>query len=72
MNNSPSNLINDSSGKLCAAKIAFWITLISCLVKIFIQDSPDYAGLAMFLSPVAAVYFGRSHTKSVRECAKNV
>lgn len=58
------DLIHDKDGKLCAAKTAFWITLISCLVKIFIQDAPDYAGLAMFLSPVAAVYFGRSKTKA--------
>lgn len=58
------DLIQDKEGKLCAAKAAFWITLISCLVKIFMQDAPDYAGLAMFLSPVAALYFGRSHTKA--------
>ena len=58
------DLVKDSTGKICAAKVAFWITLISCLTKIFMQDAPDYAGLAMFLSPVAALYFGRSQTKA--------
>jgi len=58
------DLVCDKDGKVCAAKMAFWITLISCLVKIFMQEAPDYAGLAMFLSPVAALYFGRSHTKA--------
>jgi len=58
------DMIQDKNGKLCAAKVAFWLTLLSCLAKVFIQDTPDYAGLAMFLSPVAALYFGRSHTKA--------
>ena len=58
------DLAYDKDGKLCAAKVAFWITLLSCLTKIFMQEAPDYAGLAMFLSPVAAVYFGRSDTKA--------
>jgi len=58
------DLVKDSDGKICAAKIAFWITLLSCLAKIFMQDAPDYGGLAVFLSPVAALYFGRSHTKA--------
>lgn len=58
------DLIYDKDGKICAAKTAFWVTLITCLVNIFIQDTPDYAGLAIFLSPVAALYFGRSHTKA--------
>jgi hypothetical protein len=58
------DLICDKDGKICAAKVAFWLTLFSCLGKIFIQDAPDYSGLAMFLSPVAALYFGRSHTKA--------
>ena len=58
------DLIKDSNNKVCAAKIAFWVTLIACLIKIFMQDAPDYSGLAMFLSPVAALYFGRSQTKA--------
>ena len=58
------DLICDKNGKVCAAKTAFWITLMACLVKIFMQDAPDYTGLAMFLSPVAALYFGRSRTKA--------
>ncbi len=61
------DIIHDKDGKLCAAKMAFWITLISCLVKIFMQDAPDYSGLALFLTPVSAVYFGRSHTKAKHE-----
>ena len=58
------DLICDNDGKVCAAKTAFWITLITCLAKIIMQDVPDYSGLAIFLSPVAALYFGRSHTKA--------
>jgi len=58
------DIICDKEGKLCAAKTAFWVTLICCLAKIFMQESPDYSGLAIFLSPVAALYFGRSQTKA--------
>ena len=61
------HLVSDKDGKVCAAKIAFWLTLVSCLTKIFMQDSPDYSGLAIFLSPVAALYFGRSHTKATND-----
>ena len=46
------DLVKDPNGKIDAAKIAFWITLISCLIKMFTQEAPDYAGLAIFLSPV--------------------
>ena len=58
------HLVSDKDGKICAAKIAFWITLLTCLTKRVIQETPDYAGLAIFLSPVAALYFGRSDTKA--------
>lgn len=61
------NLIRDENGTIDSAKIAFWITLLSCLGKMFVQENPDYAGLALFLAPVATLYFGRSHTKATKE-----
>ena len=63
------DMVKDKSGKVCAAKMAYWITLISCLVKIFMQESPDYSGLALFLSPVAATYFGRNWSKEHKKDA---
>jgi len=41
------DLVKDPDGKVDAAKIAFWITLFSCLTKMFMEESPDYAGLAI-------------------------
>ena len=58
------NLTHDKDGKLCGAKTAFWVITIACIVKMFMQDEPDYAGLALMISPFAATYFGRSHTKA--------
>ena len=56
-------LFQDKNHKLCAAKVAFMISLITCLTKIIITDGPDYGGMAAFLSPLAALYWGRNHTK---------
>lgn len=58
------DLIRDKDGKVCAAKIAYWLTLLVCFAKILTDPDPNYSGLALFLSPVAATYFGRNHTKA--------
>jgi hypothetical protein len=64
------DLIRDNNGSLDSAKIAFWVVLSACLVKIFIKESPDYSGLSLFISPFAALYFGRSYTKSKEDVKK--
>ena len=58
------DLVKDKDGKICAAKIAYWLTLVICLTKVVIQDAPDYSGLALLIGSVGAVYFGRNHTKA--------
>ena len=57
-------IVYDKNGKLCAAKTAFWIVLLTMLYKIIMQETPDYAGMSVFLSPVAATYLGRAWTKN--------
>jgi hypothetical protein len=64
------NLIRDNQGTLDSAKIAFWLTLISAWVQIFTTEQPDYSGLTLFVGSIAALYFGRSLTKSKE--SKNV
>lgn len=64
----------DKDGKVCAAKTAFMVSLAVCLAKIlwhsvapsfgFEAPAPDYSGMSLFLSPLAAVYWGRSKTKA--------
>tara|TARA_R110000803_G_scaffold119281_1_gene187606 strand:+ start:168 stop:395 length:228 start_codon:yes stop_codon:yes gene_type:complete len=65
-------LIIDKSGKADGAKTAFMLALSVCLIKIIFSgvtignvtlEVVDYSGMSMFLSPLAAVYWGRSHTK---------
>jgi len=57
-------LIADKNDKLCAAKVAFMLTLVTCLAKIIISDTPDYSGMGVLIGSVGAIYFGRSHTKA--------
>jgi len=66
-------MFKGQNGKVCAAKTAFMSSLAICLFKILVSgmtingmpmESVDYAGMAAFLSPLAAVYWGRSHTKA--------
>ena len=66
-------MLKGQNGKVCAAKTAFMVSLLVCLIKILLSglvingipmESADYGGMAAFLSPLAAVYWGRSHTKS--------
>ena len=74
VNSMGNQLIKDGNGKMCAAKTAFMITLLTCLAKIIIHGvapffgfeapAPDYTGMAALLSPLAAVYWGRNHTKA--------
>lgn len=62
-----------NNGKACAAKTVFMIAFFTCLAKIlfagvnlgwFVMAEPDYAGMATFLTPLAALYWGRSSTKA--------
>lgn len=64
---------DSTTGKPCGAKIAYMITLAVCLVKIIIGGvtfgeiaiaMPDYSGMALFMAPIAAAYWGRSKTKA--------
>lgn len=66
-------LIHDSSGKLCAAKTAYMVTLGICLTKALIGGMTygdwsvapaNYEGMAIFLAPIAATYWGRANTKA--------
>lgn len=67
-------LFTGQDGALCGAKTAFMSTLIVFMLHnlaYFLASfwgvevpAPDYAGQAAFLTPLGAVYFGRSHTKS--------
>ena len=59
-------LVKDKTGRVCAAKVAFMISLLTCLVKIIMAATPDYSGMAVFLTPLGAVYFGRSYTKDTK------
>jgi hypothetical protein len=69
-----SYLIKDStSEKKCAAKTAFIVTLSVFLLKILISgmsigdlqfETANYTGMASFLAPLGAVYFGRSYVKA--------
>ena len=59
--------------KTCMAKTAFMYSLGICLVKILMSgatvgdivlEQADYSGMALFLSPLAAIYWGRAKTKA--------
>ena len=63
-------LVQDKNKKLCAAKTAFMISLVVCLYKIITGDTPDYNGMAVFLTPLGAVYWGRSYSKIGTDNAK--
>ncbi len=62
-----------NNGKACAAKSCFMLAFFTCLFKIAVSGitigdiafaSADYAGIAAFLSPLAALYWGRAKTKA--------
>jgi hypothetical protein len=62
-----------NNGKLCAAKAVFTVTWACFLIKIMLSGieyggvslaTADYAGMAAFLSPLAAAYGWRSATKA--------
>ena len=62
-----------NNGKACAAKSVFMIAFFGCMFQIILAGldlswwslgSADYHGMAVFLSPLAALYWGRSKTKS--------
>ena len=61
------------SGKKCAAKSAFILTLGVFLVKILLSgmtvagvvfEPVNYLGMSAFLMPLGGVYFGRSYLKA--------
>ena len=65
-------LIKDKDGKKCLAKTAFMLAFVTCLFKILLSGmiigdiefaAADYQGMAIFLCPLGAVYWGRSYTK---------
>jgi len=62
-----------ADNKTCMAKTAFMYSLGICLIKILISgvaigdmtfEQADYTGMAAFLAPVAAIYYGRAKTKA--------
>jgi hypothetical protein len=61
-------LYKDKGGNNCAAKLAFTLTMATCLGKILIAsytgESIDYNGMAVLIGSVGAIYFGRSATKA--------
>lgn len=66
-------LFHDKDNKLCAAKVAYMLTLCVFLIKIllsgveingFKSQSADLVGMAAFLAAVGATYAHRSLTKS--------
>ncbi len=62
------NLYEDKDGKTCAAKVAFMLTVLTCLGKIWLAsytgDVIDYNGMAVLIGASGAIYFGRNHTKA--------
>ncbi len=67
---------DSTTGKPCGAKMAYMLTLVVCLLKIlaggvtyadFSISVPDYSGMALFIAPIAATYWGRSNTKAKQE-----
>lgn len=67
---------DSTTGKTCGAKIAYMLTLAVCLFKILVGgtvyngvvvETPDYSGMALFIAPIAAAYWGRSNTKAKQE-----
>lgn len=63
-------LYQDKDGNNCAAKLAFTLTVATCLGKILIasytKDAIDYAGMSTLIGAVGVIYFGRSHTKAAK------
>lgn len=61
-------LYTDKQGNKCAAKLAFTLTIATCLGKILIasytKDSIDYSGMSTLIAAVGAIYWGRSNTKA--------
>ena len=64
-----------NGGKACAAKSVFMIAFATCIFKILFAgvtiagvtlSDPNYAGMSMFISPLAALYWGRALTKAVK------
>lgn len=62
-----------NNGKACAAKSVFMVAFFTCIVKIilagvtigdFTLAEPDYSGMALFISPLSALYWGRAKTKA--------
>lgn len=62
-----------NNGKSCAAKSVFMIAFFTCIVKILFAGvsingvtlaPADYSGMAVFISPLAALYWGRAKTKA--------
>lgn len=62
-----------NNGQLCAAKSVFMIAFFTCIFKILfagitinglVLSEPDYAGMALFISPLSALYWGRAKTKA--------
>lgn len=66
-------MFKGQNDKVCMAKTAFMYSLGVCLVKILLSgitvgdiefEQVDLVGLAAFLTPIGAVYWGRSETKA--------
>lgn len=66
------DLVKDKNGKVCGAKVAYMLTLLVCLAKVLLSGVvygeisfgvADFSGMALFIAPIGAVYFGRSHDK---------
>ena len=61
------NIMKDSDGKYCLAKICYTIVLTVFTGLITYKEinglAVDYSGMSIFLGAVAATYFGRSHQK---------
>ena len=66
------DLVRDTNGKICNAKIMYnignLVALALVVFKVITTDSPDYSGLALLyagiVGPLGAVYYGRNKTKA--------
>lgn len=68
-------LFRDIDGKVCAAKVMFITTVFIFQIKAIISGmvfggwsggTLDYSGVAMVIGALGSVYWGRSHTKSLK------
>lgn len=64
-----------NNGKACAAKSVFMIAFAVCVFKIIfsgvtigglILPDANYQGMSVFITPLAALYWGRANTKAVK------